>query len=133
MLLPAVLIDIVCVIAFAAIGRRSHEEGLQLAGVLGTAWPFLVGTAAGWAAAIAAQRNAPVGAGWKLAPTGVVVWIGTVVVGMLLRVATGAGTALSFIVVATIFLGAVLLGWRAAYMLVSRARSTKEHISRSRG
>ena len=34
-------------------------------------------------------------------------------IGMALRGLTHAGTAFSFIVVATLFLGAMLLGWRA--------------------
>ena len=40
-----------CVV-FATIGRASHDEGLRLAGVWHTAWPFLVGTALAlaWAA-----------------------------------------------------------------------------------
>ncbi len=45
--LPAVL-DVLAVVLFAAVGRRSHAEGLDVVGVLGTALPFLVGTAVGW-------------------------------------------------------------------------------------
>ena len=37
----------------------------------------------------------------SLAPTGLVVWVATVVVGMLLRKVTRQGTAVSFIVVAS--------------------------------
>ena len=44
----AALADIVGVLVFCAIGRRSHAEGLTLTGVAETAWPFLAGTAAGW-------------------------------------------------------------------------------------
>ena len=35
-------------LVFVVIGRSSHTEGLRLAGVARTAWPFLVGLAAGW-------------------------------------------------------------------------------------
>jgi hypothetical protein len=47
-----------------------------------------------------------------LAPTGVVVWVCTVVVGMLLRQATSEGTAASFVVVATVVTALLILGWR---------------------
>ena len=43
----ALVADIVCVIVFCTIGRRSHAEGMTVAGIAETAWPFLVGTAAG--------------------------------------------------------------------------------------
>jgi hypothetical protein len=39
---------------------------------------------------------------------------------MLLRRLTGAGTDPAFVVVATVFLGAALLGWRAAAMVLRR-------------
>lgn len=38
---------------------------------------------------------------------------------MMLRGVTGAGTAFSFMVVATFFLGTVLVGWRAMAMLIA--------------
>ena len=114
--MPAVkafLGDVVCVIVFCTIGRRSHAEGITVAGVAGTAWPFLAGTVIGWLAA----------RGWRhpteLAPTGVVVWASTVIVGMLLRKATSAGTAVSFVVVASVVTAILLLGWR----LVARVRA----------
>ncbi len=47
-------------------------------------------------------------------PSGAAAWLGTVAVGMVLRVLAGQGTAFSFIVVALIFLGLFLLGWRLA-------------------
>lgn len=103
----ALAADVLAVVVFCAIGRRSHAEGLTVAGVAETAWPFLAGTAAGWLLARAWRR--PV----ELVPTGVVVWVATVVIGMLLRKLTGQGTATSFIVVASLTTAALLLGWRA--------------------
>ena len=86
----ALLADIVCVIVFCTIGRRSHAEGLTVAGIAQTAWPFLAGTGVGWLLI----------RGWRqpitVIPTGVVVWVCTVVVGMLLRKATSAGVAGEF-------------------------------------
>lgn len=45
----AFVTDVVLVVIFCAIGRRSHAEGITLAGVAHTSWPFLTGTVAGWA------------------------------------------------------------------------------------
>ena len=110
----AVLADIVCVLVFCTIGRRSHAEGLTAAGVAETAWPFLTGSAVGWL----------LSRGWRrptaLVPTGVVVWLCTVAVGMLLRKATSAGVAVSFVVVASAVTAVLLLGWRAAATVIQR-------------
>ncbi|WP_081808981.1 DUF3054 domain-containing protein [Mycobacterium sp. URHB0044] len=110
----ALLADVACVLLFATVGRRSHAEGITIAGVAETAWPFLAGTAVGWLAI----------RGWRrpttLAPTGLVVWVCTVAVGMLLRKATSAGTAVSFVVVASLVTAILLLGWRAVAMALAR-------------
>lgn len=104
-------------LVFCALGRRSHDEGLNLTGIATTAWPFLTGTAIGWLAARGWRRPTAV------APTGVVVWLSTVVVGMVLRKATSAGVAASFVVVATAVTALLLLGWRVAVGLTLRRRS----------
>ncbi|MGM5068017.1 DUF3054 domain-containing protein [Rhodococcus qingshengii] len=118
---PFLLIDAILVIIFCAIGRRTHEEANALAGLAKTSWPFLTGLVIGWAATFALYRdkfNAVL-----LVPTGVVVWLGAVVFGMILRVLSGQGTQFSFIVVATLVLGAFLLGWRALAPLVMKIRT----------
>jgi hypothetical protein len=104
--MPAVL-DVVFVVVFAALGRRSHSEGLDVAGVARTALPFLVGTAAGWLLASIALDSGSRSWQW-----GAVVAVGAVVVGMLLRRVAGMGTAPSFVVVAALTLTALLVGWR---------------------
>ena len=110
----ALLAVIVCVIVFCTIGRRSHAEGLSVAGIAQTAWPFLAGTGVGWLLI----------RGWRqpftVIPTGVVVWVCTVVVGMLLRKATSAGVQASFVVVASIVTAVLLLGWRVVAALFRR-------------
>jgi hypothetical protein len=110
----AVVLDVVCVVVFCTIGRRSHAEGLSVAGIAETAWPFLAGTAVGWL----------LSRGWRhptaILPTGVVVWLCTVVVGMLLRKATNTGVATSFIVVASLTTAVLLLGWRLVAHFVAR-------------
>jgi len=99
--------DVVAVLVFVALGRRSHDEGGNVvAGVRSVAAPFLIALAVGWAAA--RVWRAPMA--WR---TALVVWPVTVAVGMLLRrFVFDRGTATSFIVVATIATGVLLLGWR---------------------
>ena len=110
-------LDVICVLAFCAVGRRSHDEGLSVTGVATTAWPFLTGTVVGWLAS----------RGWRqptaLVPTGVTVWLCTVVVGMALRKASSAGVAASFVVVAASVTAFLLLGWRTVVGVTLRRRS----------
>ena len=113
----AALADVVGVLVFCTVGRRSHAEGLTAAGVAGTAWPFLVGTAVGWLLIRGWRRPAAV------VPTGLVVWVCTVAVGMLLRKATSAGVAVSFVVVASAATAVVLLGWRVAVAALTRQQN----------
>ena len=102
----AVILDCCCVLVFVVIGRASHTKGESLAGVASTAWPFLAGLAGGWLAARAWRQP------FRLWPAGVGAWLGAAALGMVLRVVSGQGTALAFIVVALAFLGLFLLGWR---------------------
>ncbi|MFY9933908.1 MAG: DUF3054 domain-containing protein [Streptosporangiaceae bacterium] len=111
----AAALDAACVLLFVVIGRASHAKGETLAGIASTAWPFLAGLALGWLAARAWRR--PLG----LVPAGVGAWLGTVALGMVLRVVSGQGTAFAFVLVALAFLGLFLLGWRALAKAVSGA------------
>src|SRR5947209_19856691 len=95
----AVVLDCCCVLVFVAIGRASHTKGESLAGIASTAWPFLAGLAGGWLAARAWRRP------YLLWPAGVGAWLGAVALGMVLRVVSGQGTAIAFVVVALVFLG----------------------------
>lgn len=113
----AFLADLICVVVFCTIGRRSHAEGLTVAGVAETAWPFLTGTVVGWLLSRGWQRPT------SLAPTGLVVWASTVVVGMVLRRFTSAGVAVSFVIVASLVTAVLLLGWRGVLAAVQRRQS----------
>ena len=106
--------DTAVVLVFAAVGRGFHAAEHPVLGVLGTAWPFLVGLAAAWLAVRAWNRP------FALWPTGIALWAGAWGIGMLLRAATGAGTAVAFLIVAVLVLGLLLLGWRAAALGVRR-------------
>lgn len=113
----ALAADAAAVITFCAIGRRSHAEGVTVTGVAETGWPFLTGTAVGWLLSRGWRRPTAV------APTGVIVWLSTVVVGMVLRALTSRPVAGPFIVVASSFTGALLLGWRLLFGRVGRNRN----------
>jgi FtsH-binding integral membrane protein len=112
----AVLIDVCCVIVFVAIGRSAHHHGESAGGLASTAWPFLVGLGVGLLVTRAWRRPA------AIVPGGIGAWLGTVAIGMLLRVVAGQGTAPAFIAVALCFLGLSLLGWRAVAAIVARWR-----------
>ena len=113
--LTALAIDVALVLAFAATGRASHDSDVW-SGLWQTAWPFLTGLAAGWLVTLAWRApTAPV-------RTGLGVWAVTVAGGMLLRGASGQGTALPFILVASATLLVALVGWRLIAFAVRRAR-----------
>lgn len=102
----AVDLDLLTVVVFVVIGRNNHDENPGVGGVVETAAPFLIGLAVAWLAARAWRHPFAV-------PTGLVVWVGTVAIGMACRnVFFDEGTALSFVIVATTFLGVFLNGWR---------------------
>lgn len=120
-------LDAVLVIAFAAFGRVSHYGGIfgeYGLGLATTAWPFLAALALAWLVTLA----------WRapLAPlrTGAPVWVVTVVGGMLLRALSGQGTALPFIIVATLTLLLLLVGWRLIAALIRYFRRAESEAQR---
>jgi hypothetical protein len=117
----ASLADVGVVVLFVAIGRRSHDDdGSSVTGALRVAAPFVIALAIAWLLGRVWMRPLA----WR---SGVVVWIGTVVAGVLLRrVVFDRGTAAGFVVVAGIFMGALFNGWRA----LARRRSRPDGPSR---
>lgn len=111
----AMAVDVICVLIFAIVGRSNHNEANDLLGVVRTAWPFLVGGLAGALAGRTWHRPTAL-------LSGVATWLGALVIGMLLRLATGAGVQLPFVIVAALVLALLLVGWRAAFGLIQRAR-----------
>ncbi len=98
--------DVLAIIVFVAIGRRSHDEGSALSGIVKVAAPFLIALVLGWLAARAWKAPMAVG-------TGVIIWLVTVIGGLILRkVVFDGGTAMAFIIVASLFTLATLVGWR---------------------
>lgn len=111
-------VDVVCILTFAIVGRRTHQEGADLLGVLGTAWPFLVGCGIGWIIARAVLTKGRSAGLWA----SLIIWACTVVLGLTLRVIAGSTAQFAFIVVATITLGLLLVGWRAIARIVNRVQ-----------
>lgn len=115
----ALIIDVVLVVVFAAIGRATHDGdvlGPFGSGLATTAWPFVVALLVGWLATRAWRRPVAV------VKTGLPVWAITVAVGMVLRALSGQGVAVAFVIVATITLALLLLGWRGISRLAMRSR-----------
>lgn len=112
----AALLDLICVSAFVALGIGSHSESDSF---LQVAAPFVAALAVAWV--VAAPLRAP-----ETVKAGVVIWLVTLVGGMLLRRAMGDGTAAAFIVVASIFLAVTLLGWRGVRALILRRHAQPE-------
>ncbi|WUH97230.1 DUF3054 domain-containing protein [Spirillospora sp. NBC_00431] len=111
--------DVGWVVLFVGVGRATHDEGWSFAGLGNALWPFLVGLGVGWVVCRGWQRPDVV------VPVGVVVWGSVVGVGMGLRVVSGQGTAFAFVVVAVLFLGIGLLGWR---FVVGRLQMTGRSV-----
>ncbi|WP_285365032.1 DUF3054 domain-containing protein [Microbacterium sp. LMC-P-041] len=125
---PAFIVDAVLVLVFAVIGRASHGE--DPGGFLLTAWPFIVALLLGHvvAALLPARPRRP----WSLA-WGAVVWLVTVVGGLLLRVVAGDTAQIAFIIVTTLVLGVFLVGWRAVAALLRRRAGRASDVGAARG
>lgn len=116
----AFTLDAVLTLIFVLVGRNTHAEAFTVSGLLETWWPFLIGLIIGWLVTRAWRK--PHGILWQ----GVGVWASTLIVGMLLRALSGQGTALPFVIVATVTLAALLIGWRLIATLFVRRRAGSE-------
>jgi FtsH-binding integral membrane protein len=105
--LRAFAFDALCVLLMVVIGTRNHKTDTGITGILFVAAPFWIAMSLAHLAPLL-QRTA------KAEAHVVVVWGYTVVMGMVLRnTVFDRGTALAFIIVATVFLGITMFGWRA--------------------
>jgi len=111
----SIAVDAAVLVAFAVIGRASHAERLDVAGIAETAWPFLVAGLIGSGLGYALVRFS-----WLV--QGLVVWAAAALGGLVLRVATGGTAAPAFVAVASATLGLLLVGWRGLAHLASRRR-----------
>ena len=108
--------DWVCVLAMAIIGTNNHETDTGISGILFVAAPFLIATTLSRVLMRATKKDE------STVTDGVTVVLFTVAIGMILRrVAFDRGTATAFVIVATVFLGTTMLGWRG--LMARRSRS----------
>jgi len=107
-------LDTAAIVLFVAIGKKEHEQGSAISGLIETAAPFLIALVVAWLALRVWQRPSD----WRV---GVGVWAIVVALGMVLRhFVFDDGTAIAFVIVATCFLGLTLIGWRLAALLIDR-------------
>ncbi|MGH3787260.1 MAG: DUF3054 domain-containing protein [Pseudonocardiaceae bacterium] len=107
--------DVLAVLVFAMVGRRSHAEGVDAVGILTTAAPFLLGLLVGWL--VVRAWRAP----FRM-PVGLVVWAVVVVIGLGLRLAFTHRLPVTFVLVAAASLALLLLGWRAVALVIAGRR-----------
>lgn len=112
----APLLDLLFVLLFIAIGRRSHQHGVTWSGMASTSWPFVAGLVVGWFVIWRSHRTG------ESPREGILIALTTVAIGMVLRVVAGQGTALAFIIVAVAFLCLFFVGWRLALRLLTATR-----------
>ena len=112
----AFLLDLLCVVVFATVGTINHGTDTGVGGILYVCTPFVMALLAAHVAGLAERA--------RTLTAGMLIWVFTVAVGMVLRnVAFNRGTATSFVVVASVFLGVTMLGWR---VWMHRARAAKQ-------
>ncbi len=93
-------------VLFVAIGRRNHDEGTAIDGIATVAAPFLIALAIAWLSSRAWRTPGSM-------RTSVIVWLVTVFGGLELRhFEFDRGTATPYVIVATLVLGAFIVGGR---------------------
>jgi Protein of unknown function (DUF3054) len=110
----------VCVLVFSFGGKSSHEASSSDWVVLAIVWPFALSVAVAHAVLLMGGRRTR-----RLWPEGVLIVSATFVLGMVLRVLSGRGIAVGFLVVAAVFLALSMLGWRTALRLVTNENTKR--------
>lgn len=116
-------IDVIAIFVFAVLARLAHNtesDPFTFANILDTWWPFLIGVVV--AHPLAAATKKPTA---SVAPGGVIVWVVTAVIGLgIWAIRNAAMPHWSFILVATIMSGLLLLGWRTIAAFAGRRRTS---------
>jgi len=116
-------LDAAVITLFVAIGQREHETDSGAAHFLDTAMPFYLGLLVAWLLVRTWRRPVQ----WT---TGLMMWPIVLLVGMLIRsLVFDDGTATAFVIVATAFIGAFLVGWRAVFRAVVRRRRARQLVA----
>ena len=111
------VLDLLVVVLFVLIGRRNHGEDGTVDGFFRVAAPFLLALAGAW---VWGRKRWSSASHWRY---GVVIWVFTVAMGLLLRrVVFHNGTAIAFVIVATLFLGLGIVGWRVVSNTIASKR-----------
>lgn len=115
------VVDVIAVLVFSILGRGAHNRTPGIAGVLETAWPFLLALAVAWVVRLVWRSGA---APLSMSTAGYL-WAVTLIGGMLIRgLATGRIPHWSFMIVAAIALAVLFFGWRAVAGLI-RSRTAR--------
>ena len=110
----ALALDVLFLLLFVGIGRNTHQHSITVSGMASTLWPFLTGLLVGWFVVWRLHRAG------SLPVNGLLIVLVTVSLGMILRVFSGQGTVLAFIIVAFAFLTLFLVGWRLISQIIAR-------------
>jgi hypothetical protein len=104
--------DLVCFIAYALLGLRSHEDGITLGGVIRAAVPFQIG----WLFVNLFLAKPGVGADARQVAR---LWVPAWALGLVLRTLLFDRTfAVTFAIVALLVNGVLLMIWRSFWALV---------------
>ena len=113
--LRAFAFDALCILLMVVIGTRNHKTDTGISGILFVAAPFWIAMSLTHLAPLLQRKN-------RQDPNPYMVWGYTVIMGMLLRnMVFNRGTAAAFVIVAPVFLGITMFGWRA---VVARRATT---------
>ena len=115
------LLDLLVIVIFVVIGRSVHGHRESFGGFVKTVAPFFAGLVVAWAI------NRP----WKnsveyflrIWPTGTVICVTAALVGQLVRLIVGQGSAIPFVLVSVGFFALAMLGWRLIFSLIHRISS----------
>lgn len=100
--MKTLLFDVLAVALFAFLARLAHG-GLDPLAILNTFWPFALGTLLAW---LLFRPDSSIA-------KGVPVWLCTVVVGLSIwSIRHHAAPHISFLIVASVMSGLLILGWR---------------------
>jgi Protein of unknown function (DUF3054) len=109
--------DVVVLVVFVVVGRRSHHEDAGLVGFLRVWWPFAVALVVAWG--VTGLGRTPLARGRAVGA-----WLVTVGLGMALRIVVeGRDFKVAFTIVTLLFVGAGMLGWRAVARWVRSRRA----------
>ncbi|MEJ5920306.1 MULTISPECIES: DUF3054 domain-containing protein [unclassified Corynebacterium] len=118
-----VIADAIAVLIFAILARLAHNSPLDpftIPNILDTYWPFLIGALVGLGLCVATKSEAE-----DLGTGGILVWIATVAVGLgIWWLRNGQMPHWSFVMVATIASGILLMGWRFIARIVGKKKTS---------